>query len=47
MQSTNLKLFHIIQLEDLSSNEFKTLHLSGSFEDGLARNLKQIKTIFF
>jgi hypothetical protein len=55
MQSTNWNKFHIVQLEDLSSKGFKALHVSGSFEDGLASGLvtdddhilivKKIKTV--
>lgn len=55
MQSTNWNKFHIVQLEDLTSNGFKALHVSGSFEDGLASGLvtdddhillvKEIKTV--
>ncbi|MBD3629667.1 hypothetical protein [Cyclobacterium sp.] len=55
MQSTNWNKFHIVQLEDLSSKGFKALHVSGSFDDGLASGLvtdddhvllvKKIKTV--
>ncbi len=55
MQSINWNNFHIVQLEDLSSKGFKALHVSGSFEDGLASGLvtdddhillvKKIKTV--
>jgi len=55
MKSINWKKFHIVQLEDLSSKGFKALHVSGSFEDGLASGLvtdddhillvKKIKTV--
>ena len=40
MQSINWEEFHIVQLEDLNSNGFKALHVSGSLsEDGLASGL--------
>lgn len=39
MKSTNWKKFHVVQLEDISSKGFKALHVSGSFEDGLASGL--------
>jgi hypothetical protein len=55
MKSTDWNNFHIVQLEDLSSKGFKALHVSGSFEDGLASGLvtdddhillvKKIKTV--
>ena len=40
MLSINWEEFHIVQLEDLNSNGFKALHVSGSLsEDGLASGL--------
>ncbi|NQX81108.1 MAG: hypothetical protein HRT66_03810 [Flavobacteriaceae bacterium] len=40
MQFINWNEFHMVQLEDLSSNGFKALHVSGSLaEDGLASGL--------